>query len=517
MQRRSGSTNPRLSPEALLVLALLVVIASLLTGVIVKTAGAGSSLFNVMDFGATGDGVTDDADAIQQAVDAAAAVGGTVVIPSGTYVVGSTISLRSRVTLQGQDASLSMANQGSATELLAAVDVDRVTIRDLTIRSGDSSGKVIAVRLAGHTNCVVQNVDTINCYYGLKIDTGGANLTVSNFTATAAGQPIYVSNLNGGSFDNLDLDAVDSQLESYTFHALYVERNNRNLTFRSARLTGGSGFTLQLFTDAGWTSPSSGIAFDDLTVEGRWAVVIASGYQNVSFRNVTVRATQSDEGVFTVYDPRTVTVDGFTASGGRAMLSATDSTQAQGVLFENGAYDGPQICDDPAHFVPDPIGPNVVAGTTPPPVATTTRRRARRRSLRRRRPPSRPAPRRRCLRRRRPPARGLLRRRHLRWQWRRRLPRARLTWPSRGRSTAPRSAVWSRSKPRSVDRLRWAKSGSRSTAGRWSPTIGRRSRPGGAPCPRLRGRFTASPRSSTTSQVGWWVRTPCRSRSRTST
>lgn len=44
--------------------------------------------FNVRDFGAVGDGATDDTEAIQAAIDAAeAAGGGTVYFPAGDYLL----------------------------------------------------------------------------------------------------------------------------------------------------------------------------------------------------------------------------------------------------------------------------------------------------------------------------------------------------------------------------------------------------------------------------------------------
>jgi polygalacturonase len=46
-------------------------------------------LFNVRDFGATGDGTTKDTVAFQKAFDACAANGGLVLVPPGNYVIGS--------------------------------------------------------------------------------------------------------------------------------------------------------------------------------------------------------------------------------------------------------------------------------------------------------------------------------------------------------------------------------------------------------------------------------------------
>lgn len=52
-------------------------------------------------FGAVGDGITDDTTALQAAVDSLSATGGTVYFPVGTYLISSTISVPSGVSLQG--------------------------------------------------------------------------------------------------------------------------------------------------------------------------------------------------------------------------------------------------------------------------------------------------------------------------------------------------------------------------------------------------------------------------------
>jgi parallel beta-helix repeat protein len=58
--------------------------------------------YNVRDYGATGDGVTDDRASIQEAIDAASAAGGGIVFfQAGTYLIEAQLTVPSFVTLRG--------------------------------------------------------------------------------------------------------------------------------------------------------------------------------------------------------------------------------------------------------------------------------------------------------------------------------------------------------------------------------------------------------------------------------
>ena len=66
-------------------------------------------VYNVMHYGATGDGATDDTIAIQAAIDAAELVGGTVLLPGGlTYVVSGdpALTIDSKITLFAHGTTL---------------------------------------------------------------------------------------------------------------------------------------------------------------------------------------------------------------------------------------------------------------------------------------------------------------------------------------------------------------------------------------------------------------------------
>src|SRR5205814_5452446 len=79
----------------------LAVATTALLAVAILASPASAATFNVRDFGATGNGSTNDTAAIQRAIDAAARAGGRVVqFPSGAYRSANSIHMRSNVTLQ---------------------------------------------------------------------------------------------------------------------------------------------------------------------------------------------------------------------------------------------------------------------------------------------------------------------------------------------------------------------------------------------------------------------------------
>jgi len=142
-----------------LLLAVLTVVAGLYC-----QADSSAATFNVKDYGATGDGVTLDTQAIQQAIDACSAnQGGTVWVPAGNFVIG-TVHLKSHVTLSldhgasllgSQDwadyptDNLRRAREGQSECLLYAEDATHIRLEGLGVIDGRGTPEAFPNRRPG--------------------------------------------------------------------------------------------------------------------------------------------------------------------------------------------------------------------------------------------------------------------------------------------------------------------------------------------------------------------------------
>ena len=137
--------------------------ASAQSTIVADEAFSGARVFNVREFGAKGDGKTLDTVAVQSAIDAAHKdQGGTILIPAGTFVIG-TIELKSNVTLK-------VAAQG---RLLGSETPQHY-------KAGDgipaSNGNVVMISAANAENVSIEGPGTIDGN-GAKFFTGKGDMT----------------------------------------------------------------------------------------------------------------------------------------------------------------------------------------------------------------------------------------------------------------------------------------------------------------------------------------------------
>ena len=169
------------------------------------------SIVNVVDYGATGDGVTDDAPAIQAAINAA---DGSVFFPAGTYNCLSAITIQTGTYLIGEGSAAS-GSTANLSILSHNFDGDFITfngaagsnsgdgggLKDLNIIQAKTTGSATdsAVKLTGTTTSSRANwIRIINCQ--IEENTGavkwqyGVNADGSSVGGTDGIRDIWISN-----------------------------------------------------------------------------------------------------------------------------------------------------------------------------------------------------------------------------------------------------------------------------------------------------------------------------------
>ena len=130
-------------------------------------------LVNVKDFGAVGDGVHDDTQAIQAAINSLPS-GGTVYLPQGSYVISSALTItQSGLTLRGQNiVSTSLQLVGNINGIEVLGPVTGTTIQTLFINgdSGATSGAGIYLDSSGNSvyTTLIENV-WFQTYDGVRL------------------------------------------------------------------------------------------------------------------------------------------------------------------------------------------------------------------------------------------------------------------------------------------------------------------------------------------------------------
>lgn len=152
------------------------------------------TVFNVVSFGATGNGSTDDTTAVQAAINAAnAAGGGTVSFPTGTYKISAVLTLFSGVSLLGYGALSSIINQTSTTAHGVTFTSGSLANATLSIQalgiSGPTTGSGNGINMAGEPlvyvsirDVAVQNFGATGIYLG-----GSIVSTLERTTSTTNG------------------------------------------------------------------------------------------------------------------------------------------------------------------------------------------------------------------------------------------------------------------------------------------------------------------------------------------
>jgi hypothetical protein len=179
------------------------------------TGWYGPYVFNVKDYGATGDGSTPDTTAIQNAINDAASANGCVYIPTGQYIISSTLSLASgfagQITIRGdgwQNSCIIYTGTGNGLYFDLSTSSSYVFLNSVEICD-------LAV-LASHDNAASGTAITITY--------GNSNGTGEEINPGSAIRRVYVGPQMVGSYEQKYSDAGwTTGIECTVCHALDID------------------------------------------------------------------------------------------------------------------------------------------------------------------------------------------------------------------------------------------------------------------------------------------------------
>ncbi|RMM52772.1 putative Ig domain-containing protein [Pseudomonas corrugata] len=224
-------------------------------------------IFNVQNFGAKGDGITDDTAAIQAAIDAAAAAGGgQVYVPAGTYIVSAgeepsdgCLMLKSNVHLYGDgmgETTVKVAD-GSDTKITGIIrsaygeETHDFGISQLTIDGNrdHTTGKIdgwfngyIPGEEGYDSNVTIDSVEIKDCSgYGFDPHEQTVNMVIKNSVSHGNGLDGFVADfLSDSTFENNV--AYDNDRHGFN---VVTSTHDFTLTNNVAYDNGGNGIVVQ--------------------------------------------------------------------------------------------------------------------------------------------------------------------------------------------------------------------------------------------------------------------------------
>jgi len=267
-------------------------------------AGAtNSSVFNVKEFGAKGDGKTPDTEAIQKAIDAAGAVSGSVYFPSGVYMCHD-LKARAHTTLlaepqwayRGDGGAILSLDSEAASCVLDITGAFGVHIRGLFLKGIRNASKTIHGIFLNNDKEYSKQEDTIVIDDCKVQHFSGHGLMLLRCWLFIIRHSYFASNKGCGvQLTGWDGFVTDNQFSGNGSHGFGTETSGSTVMFTANRVEWNGGYGLYLSGGDAWNV--TGNCFDRNSGAGlcAWRIADSAVTGNV-FRRCGANSKHLSEG-----------------------------------------------------------------------------------------------------------------------------------------------------------------------------------------------------------------------------
>ena len=236
---------------------------------------------SVKDFGAVGDGVTDDTAAIQAAITYVSSVGGTVWLPRGTYKTTSAITITaSNVSFVGDGSGATIINNTGTGDGLVLGDgsaqVIGSTVGGFTLQGSASSGRCVWGRIFTDS-CTLTDIYTNSGSKGISLDSCYSLRVVNCRVRSAVGNGIEANAITHNTLFLGCKSQVNGGHGFYTdgcYAIAFIECNSEFNTKDQININSGRGIRVEncyiegIMPTAGGYAGVQIVAADTVTVIG---------------------------------------------------------------------------------------------------------------------------------------------------------------------------------------------------------------------------------------------------------
>ncbi len=239
------------------------------------------SVISVKDYGATGDGSTDDTAAIQAAIDAAEVTGGLLVVPPGTYRVDGLIVNSSFVVitgLGGAEACVLKATDGATSSILKFVGTQGAghlqfnELNNIFLSGNGRDIRGLDLQFVSHFRA--RNVRLNTCLdEAIYIEEVWDSIFYDFVVLSNGAAGNFALHIFNGAVDNSNnLRFYNLEMQSNTGGDIQIDTsgaggNNNNIGFYAAHLEDGDG-SGTLAVETSGTANISHIYFENCFIEG---------------------------------------------------------------------------------------------------------------------------------------------------------------------------------------------------------------------------------------------------------